>query len=188
METYHLEFEGYYYIVVLDGKYVVRGYFSERPVGKPVAGGEGTPQPVSRLYKYFAGERVDFRDIGIRLSGIRGVWRRILEATREIGYGEVRSYKWVAERAGIARGWRLVGAALARNPITVIIPCHRVIRSDGGLGGYTSPGGVALKARLLALEGISLPVRLSSGDQRCNDSSSPSLRPTKNNNPASYKS
>ena len=76
--------------------------------------------------------------------------RRVLEATREIPFGETRPYAWVARAIGQPKAYRAVGNALARNPIPIIIPCHRVIASDGSLGGYG--GGLALKQKLLQLE------------------------------------
>ncbi|MCX7912849.1 MAG: MGMT family protein, partial [Dehalococcoidales bacterium] len=77
----------------------------------------------------------------------RAVW----EATRSIPYGVTKGYRWVAERAGRAGAVRAVGQALSRNPYPVVVPCHRVIGSDGSPGGYS--GGPALKRLLLRLEG-----------------------------------
>ncbi len=80
----------------------------------------------------------------------RSVWR----ATMEIPYGQVRSYKWVAERAGNPSACRAVGHALAANPLPVVIPCHRVIRSDGKPGGFGGrSGNVQTKIEMLSLEG-----------------------------------
>lgn len=76
------------------------------------------------------------------------VWR----ACARIPAGEVRTYGWIAEQIGRPRAARAVGQALAANPFAPTIPCHRVVRSDGGLGGYSGPGGRARKARLLQLE------------------------------------
>ncbi|GAC1406508.1 MAG: methylated-DNA--[protein]-cysteine S-methyltransferase [Chloroflexota bacterium] len=77
---------------------------------------------------------------------------RVWEALMEIGYGETRSYRWVAERTGNRAAVRAVGLANGRNPVPVIVPCHRVIGSNGTLTGYG--GGLPLKERLLQLEGI----------------------------------
>ena len=71
-------------------------------------------------------------------------------ALRDIPYGETRSYKWLAERIGRPKATRAVGRALGRNPIPIVLPCHRVIESDGSLGGYSS--GVDIKRRLLDIE------------------------------------
>jgi len=109
------------------------------------------------LRRYAAGERVDFtaRCDLLREPAFR---RRVLEVVARIPYGETRSYAWIAREVGRPRAYRAVGQAVAANPIPIIIPCHRVLRSDGGLGGYG--GGLALKERLLALEGVGrLPAR-----------------------------
>ena len=77
--------------------------------------------------------------------------RKVLGRTARIPYGEVSTYAQVAAAAGSPRASRAAGNALARNPIPIVIPCHRVLRSGGGLGGYA--GGLERKTRLLALEG-----------------------------------
>jgi methylated-DNA-[protein]-cysteine S-methyltransferase len=74
----------------------------------------------------------------------------VLKAATQIPYGEVRSYRWLAQRLGKPKAARAVGNALARNPIPIIIPCHRVVRSNGTIGGYAF--GTALKKRLLEME------------------------------------
>jgi len=80
----------------------------------------------------------------------RAVW----DAAVLIPFGQVRTYAWIAERIGRPGAARAVGSALGRNPLPIIVPCHRVVRGDGGLGGFSAPGGTALKRRLLAYEGV----------------------------------
>ncbi len=109
------------------------------------------------LLDYFNGHPVSFKiplDLSIGTQFQRKVWRKV----KEIPYGELRSYKWVARSIGSAHASRAVGNAVGRNPVAPIVPCHRVVCSDGSLGGYTS--GIAIKKRLLNLEGIS-------GDLNC---------------------
>jgi O-6-methylguanine DNA methyltransferase len=109
------------------------------------------------LLDYFNGNPVSFKiplDLSIGTQFQRKVWRKV----KEIPYGELRSYKWVARSIGSADASRAVGNAVGRNPVAPIVPCHRVICFDGSLGGYTS--GIAIKKRLLNLEGIS-------GDLNC---------------------
>jgi O-6-methylguanine DNA methyltransferase len=89
------------------------------------------------------------------LSPLTAFQRQVLEAARRIPRGEVRSYAWIAREIGRPRAVRAVGTALARNPLPVVIPCHRVIHASGDLGAY-SGGGPAAKARLLAHEGVDL--------------------------------
>ena len=101
------------------------------------------------LSAYFAGRLRSFSTL-CDLGGLTPFTRAVLKITARIPYGEVRSYRWVAERLGKPRAMRAVGNALARNPIPIIIPCHRVVRSDGTLGGYAL--GLDWKRRLLVLE------------------------------------
>jgi methylated-DNA-[protein]-cysteine S-methyltransferase len=103
-----------------------------------------------QLDEYFAGRRERF-ELPIDWSLTRGFGRRVLRATARIPYGRVATYTQVAERAGSPRGMRATGNALGANPIPIIVPCHRVLRTGGGLGGYG--GGLERKRFLLALEG-----------------------------------
>ena len=104
---------------------------------------------IERLRIYFSGHRTTFPD-ELDLSGATPFQREVWEITRLIPYGETRSYTWVAERVKKPKWVRAVGQALARNPLPIIIPCHRVIASDGKLSGYS--GGVEMKRHLLNLE------------------------------------
>lgn len=106
--------------------------------------------PAAReLEEYFAGRRTAF-DLPLDLRMSKGFRRDVLEHLREIGYGHTESYSEVATAAGSPRAVRAVGSACATNPLPVIIPCHRVLRSDGSLGGYL--GGLEAKRALLDLE------------------------------------
>ncbi|ASV76570.1 Methylated-DNA--protein-cysteine methyltransferase [Thermogutta terrifontis] len=109
-------------------------------------------QMTTLLAEYLAGHPVDFSDVPVDLSRCSPFTRRVLEACRSIPYGETRSYKQLAECVGEPRASRAVGQALARNPVPLIIPCHRVISTSGKLCGFTARGGTAIKARLLAWE------------------------------------
>jgi methylated-DNA-[protein]-cysteine S-methyltransferase len=101
------------------------------------------------LDEYFDGRR---RSFGLALDWqlMSRFGRRVLEATAAIPYGDVSSYKEVATRAGSPRGSRAAGNALGANPLPIVLPCHRVLRSGGSLGGYT--GGLDRKRALLAIE------------------------------------
>ena len=103
------------------------------------------------LIDYFNGRLLNFK-IPLDLSSGTEFERKVWHKVREIPYGELRSYNWVAKAIGKAQASRAVGNAVGKNPVTPIIPCHRVVCSDGNLGGYTS--GIAIKKRLLKLEGI----------------------------------
>jgi methylated-DNA-[protein]-cysteine S-methyltransferase len=106
--------------------------------------------PIRReLEEYFEGTRRRF-ETPIDWSLTRGFFRKVLEATARIDYGDVRTYAEVAALAGSARAVRATGNGLGSNPIPVVVPCHRVVRTGGGLGGYT--GGIERKRFLLGLE------------------------------------
>jgi len=121
--------------------------FPGRPVVRdPAALAEAERQ----LREYFAGRRTRF-ELPVDLEAVGPFERRVLEATREIPYGDVVPYAELARRIGRPGAARAVGTALGHNPVAIVVPCHRVVRSDGSLGGYT--GGVEYKRRLLALEG-----------------------------------
>jgi methylated-DNA-[protein]-cysteine S-methyltransferase len=110
-------------------------------------------EPRRELDEYFAGRRQRFElPLDWRLT--RGFGRRVLRATTRIPYGVVSTYKGVAAEAGSPRGYRAAGNALGANPLPIIVPCHRVLHADGGLGGYT--GGLERKRVLLAVEGREL--------------------------------
>jgi O-6-methylguanine DNA methyltransferase len=103
------------------------------------------------LRRYFGGENVSFSKVPFELWGTefqRNVW----SALGQIPYGETRTYKQIAEAVGSPLAVRAIGAANGRNPVPVLLPCHRVIGANGTLTGYR--GGLRIKERLLALEGI----------------------------------
>ena len=104
---------------------------------------------IKRLRDYFSSHRADFPD-GLDLSDFTPFQREVWQATRRIPFGQTRSYSWVARQAGKPGAARAAGQALGRNPLPIIIPCHRVLSSDGSLGGFS--GGLEMKKRLLTLE------------------------------------
>jgi methylated-DNA-[protein]-cysteine S-methyltransferase len=106
-------------------------------------------QPRRELDQYFSGARRDF-DVPLDWRLTAGFSRRVLEATARIPYGATSTYKQMAAQAGNERASRAAGNALGSNPIPIIVPCHRILHGDGGLGGYT--GGLDKKRLLLAVE------------------------------------
>jgi methylated-DNA-[protein]-cysteine S-methyltransferase len=106
-------------------------------------------EPRRELDEYFSGRRHTF-DLTLDLRLLGAFARRVLTATAAIPYGEVSTYKEVATAAGSPRGFRAAGNALGSNPLPIVLPCHRVLHSGGGLGGYT--GGLERKRTLLAIE------------------------------------
>ena len=110
---------------------------------------EGLSEAVNLLRRYFSGEPVEF-DVDLDLRAGTEFQRMVWKATYRIPYGEVRSYGWIAREIGKPLATRAVGGAEGANPVPIIVPCHRVVRSDGGLGGYSA--GLHWKPKLLDRE------------------------------------
>lgn len=102
-----------------------------------------------QIAAYFAGQHADLT-CDLELSDHTDFQRRVWAKAREIPYGEMRSYGWIADQIGCPAGHRAVGQAMGANPVPIIVPCHRVVRSDGGLGGFSA--GLRWKVRLLEME------------------------------------
>jgi methylated-DNA-[protein]-cysteine S-methyltransferase len=103
-----------------------------------------------QLDEYFEGRRQSF-ELGIDWTLARGFTRRVLQSTAKVPFGELATYREVASGAGNAAAVRAAGNALGANPMPIVVPCHRVVRTGGAMGGYT--GGVERKEYLLSLEG-----------------------------------
>jgi methylated-DNA-[protein]-cysteine S-methyltransferase len=116
--------------------------------GRESASNPRLRQAVAQLRAYFAGELRDF-DLPLDMQGT-DFQRRVWDELRNIPYGETRSYSFVANTMGAPKAVRAVGAANGRNPIPIVVPCHRVIGASGSLVGYG--GGLPLKSFLLDLE------------------------------------
>ena len=140
-------------LVAVDGA-LVKGHFApfEPPPGAPSPDEPVLVEAKRQLDEHFAGERTDF-DLPLAPVGT-AFQRRVWEELRRIPYGTTTTYGEVAARLGDPKCVRAVGLANGRNPIALVVPCHRVIGSDGKLRGYA--GGIERKQRLLALESSSL--------------------------------
>jgi methylated-DNA-[protein]-cysteine S-methyltransferase len=117
----------------------------------PTSGSQQLGPVVAKLRAWARGEPVSFDDVALDLAGTvfeLAVW----EETRRIPAGETRTYGQIARALGKPGAARAVGAALGRNPVPVIVPCHRVVASDGSMCGFSAPGGIELKKRMLGLE------------------------------------
>lgn len=116
---------------------------------------EATPSSVffegliKRLQAYFSGKAVKFPD-KLDYADATPFQQRVWEATRKIAYGKTHTYTWIAAQAGKPKAVRAVGQALGQNPLPILVPCHRVTSTGGGLGGFT--GGLEVKKYLLKLE------------------------------------
>jgi len=126
------------------------------------AANAGTPTPdiaavIAAAQRYFAGETVDFSDVAVDLDGQDDFFLQIYAATRAVGYGRTTTYGTLAKQLGAGpEAARDVGQAMAKNPVPLIIPCHRVLAAGNKVGGFSAPGGAESKVRMLALEGIDL--------------------------------
>ncbi len=110
---------------------------------------------VAAATRYFAGERVDFSDVPLDIGVQDEFFAKVYAAVRSLAWGETTTYGWLAKALGVGpEGARDVGQAMARNPVPLIIPCHRVLATGGKLGGFSAPGGSATKHRMLELEGV----------------------------------
>ena len=106
-----------------------------------------------QITAYFEGSCVNFSPaIPVMLDRLGVFSRKVLIACRSIGFGQKITYAGLAKKAGQPAASRAVGNALAKNPLPLIIPCHRVLRTDGKMGGFSAPGGISVKKKMLALE------------------------------------
>lgn len=106
------------------------------------------------LKEYFSGSRVEFSKVKVDLYSYTPFFRDICRAAQSIPYGEIRTYGDLAEMIARKGAARAVGRVMAANPLPIIIPCHRVVSSDGSLTGYSASGGLGTKRRLLLMEGV----------------------------------
>ena len=112
---------------------------------------------IAAVKRYFAGERVDFSHLVLDLGDQGEFFKQIYSAARRIGWGHTTTYGTLARELGAGpEAARDVGQAMAKNPVALIIPCHRVLAAGGKLGGFSAPGGGMSKTRMLELEGVRL--------------------------------
>ncbi len=111
------------------------------------------PELADQLRAYAAGEPVEFGEVRVDLGPIRPFTQRVVACCRKIRRGTTCTYGQLAAEAGSPGAARAVGQCMARNPVPIIIPCHRVVASDGSLDGYSAPQGLVLKRKILSLEG-----------------------------------
>jgi methylated-DNA-[protein]-cysteine S-methyltransferase len=108
---------------------------------------------IDRVLALLHGEKVDLADVTLDLADAPDFHRRVYEVARAIPPGQTVTYGDIAKRLGVPHDSREVGQALGRNPIAIIVPCHRVLGADGKMGGFSANGGVATKRRMLEIEG-----------------------------------
>ncbi|WP_159591578.1 methylated-DNA--[protein]-cysteine S-methyltransferase [Chelativorans xinjiangense] len=122
------------------------------PGSRQAAPSGATAEVVAAATRYFAGEREDFSAVVVDLEGVDPFRRAIYGAARRLGYGKTTTYGALAGEAGFPEAARETGTALGRNPIPLIVPCHRILAAGGKLGGFSAPGGTTTKRKMLALE------------------------------------
>jgi methylated-DNA-[protein]-cysteine S-methyltransferase len=108
---------------------------------------------IDRVLQLLAGEPVDLLDVPLDFGDAPDFHKRIYEIARTIPPGQTMTYGEIAKRLGMPHESREVGQAMGRNPIAIIMPCHRVLGADGKMGGFSATGGVAIKRRILEIEG-----------------------------------
>jgi methylated-DNA-[protein]-cysteine S-methyltransferase len=123
---------------------------------------EATPPPqiaeaIAAITRLLAGEPDDLTTLPLDLDGVPEFHRRVYDGARTIPPGETRSYGEVAAALGEPGAAQAVGRALGRNPVPIVVPCHRVLAANGALHGFSAPGGIETKRRMLALEGAGAP-------------------------------
>lgn len=116
------------------------------------------PAPISALAemlrRYGAGEAIDFSGVPVDLDGVDGFRRAIYDAARRLGFGETTTYGGLAEDAGHKGRAQETGKSLGRNPVPIVVPCHRILAAGNRIGGFSAPGGSHAKERLLGMEGV----------------------------------
>lgn len=142
-----------FFVAFVSGEGVVAAGFAQHANEFASFEPAAAPTYLDALRRYFDGEDVSLDAIPVALRGTP-FQRRVWEALRTIPRGKVVSYAHIAKRIGVPRGMRAVGLANGKNPIPVIVPCHRVVEANGTLGGFS--GGLENKRKLLALEGVSV--------------------------------
>jgi methylated-DNA-[protein]-cysteine S-methyltransferase len=118
-------------------------------------GSELLEKAKKEITEYFDGRRKTF-DMPLDLSSATPFQRKVYQVMKAIPPGTIHTYRWLAQKIGNPKGLRAVGSANARNHWPLVIPCHRIVGSDGRLTGFSAPGGLDLKAELLKLEGVNV--------------------------------
>jgi methylated-DNA-[protein]-cysteine S-methyltransferase len=131
---------------------------TERKLSARAAKAEKAPPDIDRLIadiqSYMTGRSTDFSAVALDLTRAGAFERDVYAAARRIPFGRTMSYGELAQQIGTPDAAREVGQALARNPIPIIVPCHRILAKGHRIGGFSAPGGVFTKQQLLALEGV----------------------------------
>ena len=132
-----------------------RNLLRRLPAAEPGTPTSDVVEVIAAVKRYFDGEKIDFSGIQLDLDEQDGFFRRIYAAARRVAWGHTTTYGTLAKEVGAGpEAARDVGQAMARNPVPLIIPCHRVLAAGGKVGGFSAPGGSDAKLRMLELEGV----------------------------------
>ncbi len=127
------------------------------PVAAPAPPPPDIVRTIAEVQRYFAGDPVDFSTVRLDLGDQDPFFTRVYAAARRIAWGQTTTYGALAHDLGAGpETARDVGQAMARNPVPLLIPCHRVLAAGGKVGGFSAPGGSTTKARMLEIEGVAL--------------------------------
>jgi methylated-DNA-[protein]-cysteine S-methyltransferase len=127
------------------------------PGARTAAPPPAVAEAVAAVQRYFAGEAIDFTGVELDLGEQEPFFEQVYAAARRVGWGQTTTYGTLTKELGAGpEAARDVGEAMAKNPVPLIIPCHRVLAAGGKIGGFSAPGGSAAKLRMLALEGVHL--------------------------------
>ncbi len=127
------------------------------PDAGPAAPPPAVVETIAGAVRYFSGEETDFSAVPLDLRDQDPFFAQIYDALRRVGWGRTTTYGALAASVGASReAARDVGQAMAKNPMPLLIPCHRVLAAGGRLGGFSAPGGAETKARMLRMEGVHL--------------------------------
>jgi methylated-DNA-[protein]-cysteine S-methyltransferase len=130
------------------------------PGAEPAEPPQQVAEIIAAAKRYFNGEPIDFSDVLVDLDGQDDFFKQIYAALRRVGWGRTTTYGTLAKELGAGpEAARDVGQAMAKNPVPLIIPCHRVLAAGGKVGGFSAPGGSVAKVRMLELEGVSIELR-----------------------------
>ncbi len=129
---------------------------ARRHIARDAVPAEPDPALAARIVAYGEGEHVEFDDVPLDPAGLQDFALAVYDDIRRLRWGETTTYGEIARRLGDVQLSRAVGQALGANPIPLIIPCHRVLAAGGKHGGFSAPGGVSSKLRMLRLEGVAV--------------------------------
>ncbi len=132
----------------------------EEAAQRRLLSGITNPEPAKKAFRvlekdilaYYKGKKIDFSDIPVCLNGMTAFQQEVLTALRSVKYGQTVSYGDIARLINNPKAARAIGTVMAQNPLPLIIPCHRVIKTDGSFGYFSAAGGVDTKKRMLELE------------------------------------